>query len=210
MGFLSKIFKGAKKLVSKVTDFADNPLFTIGSNIIGGLWTNNEASAAAQKQMDFQRDMSNTSYQRATADMRAAGLNPALAYSQGGASTPMGAGYTPQNVAKDATSAGLAHQAQLVQLQNVAADTRNKDVMTDKIRADTIHTNANTARVIADNNKRDVMGDLWGLAGRGLDNLKAAGARGVKAMKDANRKATQEKIDRARRQGISIKFHGKD
>jgi len=35
----------------------------------------------ANKQMRFQREMSNTSYVRAMDDMRAAGLNPALAYS---------------------------------------------------------------------------------------------------------------------------------
>lgn len=45
-------------------------------------------SSEAQKARDFSAYMSSTAYQRAMADMKAAGLNPALAFSQGGASTP--------------------------------------------------------------------------------------------------------------------------
>ena len=47
-------------------------------------------AAEARANREWQEKMSNTAYQRAVKDLERAGLNPALAYQQGGAGTPSG------------------------------------------------------------------------------------------------------------------------
>lgn len=54
----------------------------------------NYNSAEALANREWQEHMSNTSYQRAVEDMKKAGLNPILAFSNGGASTPGGSAGT--------------------------------------------------------------------------------------------------------------------
>lgn len=76
-------------LLSKVASFS-GPL-SAGIDYFSAKDTNKQAKKMAREQMAFQERMSNTSYQRAMEDMRRAGLNPMLAYMQGGASSPGGA-----------------------------------------------------------------------------------------------------------------------
>ena len=69
-------------------DFITSPVASLAGGalpFLGQQGASQQNMENAQAQMAFQKEMSNTSYQRAVEDMKAAGLSPMLAYSQGGA-----------------------------------------------------------------------------------------------------------------------------
>jgi len=101
-----------------------------GSSFLGSMFGQSSSAKQAKKQMDFQREMSNTAYTRAVADMRNAGLNPVLAAGSP-ASTPSGAmGQTPDyggNISR-AASAGantaMQYKSTKANVAKVTADAK--------------------------------------------------------------------------------------
>lgn len=117
--------------------------------VIGALGqksANDANIAASRRQMEFQERMSSTAYQRATADMQAAGLNPMLAYSQGGASSPVGSMPQISNVAAAGLSsaAGAMNMMQSVQaVKQSEAQTELIQAQAEKVRSETMPPDMN-------------------------------------------------------------------
>lgn len=104
MGFFSGLLDFGKSLVSPLIGGAASLYGARQANIASGdrlLEQQRFSAAQAKRQMDFQRQsvtramqfserMAGSTFQRGMADMRSAGLNPILAFKQGGAPSPGG------------------------------------------------------------------------------------------------------------------------
>lgn len=115
----------------------------LGSAVLGfmGQKDTNEANTAlGREQMEFQERMSSTAYQRAVTDMQKSGLNPMLAYSQGGASSPVGAMPQVQN----AVSAGAASASQSMNVLRDVQQLEATKAQIEKLKAETQAIKNNT------------------------------------------------------------------
>lgn len=154
-----------------------------GLGLAGSLFQAETARKVAREQMEFQERMANTAYQRAVADMKAAGLNPMLAFMKGGAAVPSGASWNPPNFA-DAVVSSAVQSAQAKEAirnmravnDNLQAQNENLRAQNDKIRSE-IEVNranevliTNTAKkVAAEIPRAETYSKLWDPAGKAVD-----------------------------------------
>lgn len=121
-----------------------------GSSLAGDYFKYRWDKEGRQDQNDFSERMSSSAYQRAVVDMRKAGLNPALAYSQGGASTPTASQFSGSpdignDVIRGASAGASAASQAYAQSKQIDAQTELLKAQADKTKADTANVAGQTA-----------------------------------------------------------------
>lgn len=108
-------------------------MFGAIADFVGGIITNRTNKGINEDNNRFTQMMSSTAYQRAMKDMRAGGLNPILAASRGGASTPAGSMIPQQNPASGMQEKMFSAKG----LKKLEADIANVNQLTKKAKEET-------------------------------------------------------------------------
>lgn len=144
-------------------------LISGGLGLLGGMMANDARADESASNRAFQERMRNTSYQAAMEDMRKAGLNPMLAYSQGGAAVPSGSMASFENPglagaqAYAAATSAQAAETQAATSQDVASavivktkqEVENLQSVNDQVKAVTRNLSAEYVKMLKEGRNLD-------------------------------------------------------
>lgn len=137
--------------------------------------TNAFNKTEAEITRDWQEDLSNSAYQRSMLDMKSAGLNPILAYQQGGANTPSAA--TASGVSASAQNSMSAFSDIGDKANTLLNSAKNREVADNQIN----QLKANVTNTVADSRKK-------------MAETKEADTRTFSLLQDINRKQWENKL----------------
>lgn len=122
------------------------------AGLVGGVMKNQGSVAQSDRQRTWESEMRDTQYQTAVRDMKAAGLNPMLAYSQGGAGTPASGMAQIEDVVSPAVNSAVStYQA------GIAAQQQKQQIEQSKAQTELIQAQAAATNATADNTRIDTV-----------------------------------------------------
>ena len=121
------------------------PWLSAAGAALGAMGNQEFQSDQAQINRDFQVEMANTSFQRRVADLKAAGLSPMLAYSQGGAAVPTGSqASSAANIGEASASAGSTARQININRESALSQINLQDSQESLNRAQAFNVDADT------------------------------------------------------------------
>lgn len=121
---------------------------SVGGALMSGLLNNSAASARQDSAQQFSSEQYATRYQTSVADMKAAGLNPMLAYGGLSGSSPTSSAASSAGT-PDLGQAYMQSKMNTAQVANIQADTENKKASADLIEAQALNQRASAGAATA-------------------------------------------------------------
>jgi len=122
------------------------PWLTAAGSALGAMGSQDFNAEQAQMNRDYQTQMANTSFQRRVEDLKAAGLSPMLAYSQGGAAVPTGGqASTAANVGEASASSGSTARQININRESALSQIELQDQQKNLLGSQALNYDADTA-----------------------------------------------------------------